>query len=41
MGTIKPETKLCPCTKCGKTLHIEEAIYCTQCGTKLEQIPIQ
>lgn len=31
----KEETKLCECNECGKDRHVEEAVYCTRCGTKL------
>lgn len=38
MGTkIMPtETMQCKCNVCSKEFHIEEALYCTRCGSKLE-----
>jgi len=38
---IKPEVKYCSCNNCSKDKHIQEARYCSRCGTKLEQIPVQ
>lgn len=29
------ETMQCECNVCRKGMHIEEARYCTRCGTKL------
>ena len=29
------ETMECKCSVCRKELHIEEAIFCTRCGTRL------
>lgn len=29
------ETMQCKCIVCRKELHVEEALYCTRCGTKL------
>ncbi len=29
------ETMQCKCNVCRKELHIEEAKYCTRCGTEL------
>lgn len=31
-----PETMHCRCNVCSKTYHIEEAKYCTRCGTELD-----
>lgn len=37
--TLKPETKHCPCPKCGKEWHFQKAKYCGMCGQKLEEAP--
>ena len=37
MYTREDETKYCLCPVCGKDHHIEEARFCTICGTKLEE----
>lgn len=29
------ETMQCKCTVCRKEFHVEEALFCTLCGTKL------
>ena len=31
----KVETKHVKCTVCGRTEHEQDALYCEQCGTKL------
>ncbi len=32
----KEETKHVKCNVCAKKWHVEEALFCTRCGSKLE-----
>lgn len=36
IGIVGEETKLVKCDVCGKGSHIEEALFCTRCGSKLD-----
>ena len=38
-GNLRPETKHCVCTKCGKEWHYDTAKYCGMCGEKLKEAP--
>ncbi|MGR6896967.1 hypothetical protein [Rummeliibacillus sp. BSL5] len=40
-GMSKEETKHVKCSVCAKNWHIEEALFCTRCGSKLNLSKIE
>ncbi|MGR6899579.1 hypothetical protein [Rummeliibacillus sp. BSL5] len=37
----KEETKHVKCNTCAKNRHVEEALFCTRCGSKLDLSKIE
>ena len=35
-GMSREETKFVKCIVCAKKWHVEEALFCTRCGSKLD-----